>query len=191
MNAEDVKNYLTEDPEGQALLEDLKKPLLQKRDELLAELAKSNGKAGEVLQRSAESERLLNEERASIRKLVLTDQLDKLLKGASVPDLLRPNVTASLLAANDGIVEANGLERMGFIRTKDSEGKETQVDLQTFVNTWAQSDEGKQIIPQPMVPAGLGGRVKNHGGGSLPLSTFDSLSPEERMAHTRAGGTIE
>jgi hypothetical protein len=56
MDKAQVKQYLTEDDEGKALLEELKRPLLDKRDELLAETKRLREASSAAEQRAVAAE---------------------------------------------------------------------------------------------------------------------------------------
>ena len=147
MDKNEVQKYLTEDPAGQALLEDLKKPLLKKRDELLGEIKTLGEKHTATAQREADGKKLRISDQEAIRKLVIDDELRRQFKRLGIPITHVEALLAHLKANHDIEVVANGPLR---------EARIGEQKLSDFLNSWAQTDEAKALIPAPA----------NDGGGA-------------------------
>jgi len=182
-----------ETDEGKGWLEGQKKPLIDKRDELLEALRKANGAGAAAVQRAADFEKMLDEERSATRKILVEDRLSRLLEEKRVPALIRSNVMDAILNANDVQLEANGRERKAVVMTKGEGGKPLALPLEDWVkNVWAMSDEAKGVM---MGTRASGGGSRGPGPSldkpeSISLSQFEGMDAAARMDFIRHGGAI-
>ena len=93
MDIKELDTFIETD-QGKEWMTRHKKPLLDKRDELLGELKAVNGRLAEASQRVADSEKLLSEERAAIRKAVVDAPLTAMLEKIGAPLGVLPGVIA-------------------------------------------------------------------------------------------------
>lgn len=169
--------------EGQTWADTLKKPLIDKRDELLSELKAVNGRFASEAQRAADSLKLLDEERAAIRKAVIDAPLAAALEKIGAPPGVVPGVIAELKEVGDFQVKASGLDRSATVILKNAEGKPEELDLGSFVDRWNKAD-GKRKFTQPWANQGMPPM-----GGTAPAISRDnlaSMSAEEILANLPA-----
>jgi hypothetical protein len=158
-----------ESDEGKAWLESQKRPLLIKRDELLTELKSASGRLSELELSSKQTESILSEERAALAAVLVDQGLVSLLKEKRIYDSVIPSVTAMLKETYGITVKADGPNRMACGRTKETDGKESEISLADIVSTWSKTLEAKQVTPN-----------NNSGGGTPPgRFTFNSSTVPE------------
>ncbi|GAI90220.1 unnamed protein product, partial [marine sediment metagenome] len=140
MTKAEVLKFLTETEEGKGLLEELKKPLLTKRDELLAQIKNLGEKTTSVSQREADANRLLLDEREAINKMAIDDRLEVEFRRLEIPSTHWVALSAHIKAHNEIEVKANGPLRVAEIKGQK---------LSDFLDTWSKTDEAKALIPAP------------------------------------------
>jgi hypothetical protein len=155
MNANEVNEWIKSE-EGAAWLEGQKAGLVAKSKELLEALRIANGKTTEQAQRAADLEKILGEERGAVSKIVVDDQLARLLSSKAVMAPAIPGIVAELKERHALAVESNAQERKAYGKMTGADGKEAKVDLETIVNDWAQTAAAKASIIET-----------NSGGGAL------------------------
>lgn len=182
----ELESWILSD-EGKAWADGLKKPLLDKRDELLKALKDGNAALSASAQRAADADRLLSDERAAFGKVIIDDAIAAKLKSSSVFEATIPTATAAIKELYGLTAKADGLERKVIGKL---EGRE--IGLDEALDHWLLSDMGKANIPAS-INAGSsahGGAGHGSGVGSRPLAEFENLSPAARMDFVRQGGTI-
>jgi len=148
-------NQWIETPEGTQWLESQKRPLLDKRDELLSQLKSANGKLSELERRNSQTESNLSEERAALTSALVDQELSRLLKQAHVFEVALPSTIAALRETYGIRIQANGPDRKAIGTIKEEDEAEKQASLTEIVNLWRQTPEAAQVIEN-----------KNNGGGS-------------------------
>jgi hypothetical protein len=160
MDLKELEKWLVTD-EGSSWLESQKKPLLNKRDELLSQIKDANGKLTEWDQRSAAYEKCLSEEQAVVEKFVVDKELQSLLKNAFVFEGLIPDVIQSLKDGYTIKVKANGNDRTASGIIKDNSGNEKEIDLSAIVENWKQKPENKAMLASSSTGGGATGSMPN------------------------------
>jgi DNA repair exonuclease SbcCD ATPase subunit len=141
MDIQELEKWVTETPEGKQWLEGQKKPLLDKRDELLEKVNSGNAKVEQLNQRLASLESDLSKEQAVNKEVLLSRPLAEKLKQKGVFDALIP-VVSKTIAETYGLQLANG-NAIG--KVKDNE-TETELTLDQVIDTWSKSDSAKECF---------------------------------------------
>jgi hypothetical protein len=178
--------------EGKAWVEAQKKPLIMKREELLEALKKANGASAQAAQRAADLERILGEERAAVERVVVDGELGRILREGRVMEPAIPGLISELRESYGLAVKADGQDRKAIGKIRGADGKETEADLAAIYAAWKDTAEAKSVtLAQAAGGAGAQGGKGGPGGvRTLSLSSFEALSPAERVAFTKGGGTI-
>jgi hypothetical protein len=165
-------NQWIETEDGRAWADKIKQPLLNKRDELLAELKTANGKLAESEQRSAAAAEELSQERDALSALVVDKELSRILKEAHCMEGAIPGVIAELKESNAITVKADGLNRkaVGTITAEDGTTKEA--GLAELVSLWAAIPAAKQVI----LNSSTGGGALGSGGNVHSAPALGNLS---------------
>jgi len=166
MDITELETWIKTD-EGKQWEEQLKAPLLKNRDLLLSELKIANGKLSEAEQRNAQTENDLSEEKAVVSKLLIDNELRRLLNNTHVFEALIPDIANSLKNAYSITVKASGGDRMAMGKLKDKEGNETEAALEAIIKAWAELPESKSVI-----------RNVNSGGGAIGSFYRGSTAPK-------------
>jgi hypothetical protein len=162
MDKNEVREYLQNTEEGKALAEEIKQPLVQKRDELLTENRQLGEKLKTANQRAADSEELLSSEREAVKRMAIDDELDRHLDRIGVLDTHKEAVKSDLKSKNDFAIEANGTQRVA--KSKPQSDEESGAMIGDVVDRWAETDEAKASI-KAAVNSG-GGATGNSSGGA-------------------------
>lgn len=182
MDLKELEQWVSTE-EGRTWLDGHKKPLLDKRDELLSDLKAGNARLAELAQRAADSEKLLAEERQAIRRIVVDDGLAAALKQANVNPTSVPGLVAELRESNAFDVQSNGLER----KALGAGGK----DIGAAVAEWLGSPVAKFHVLAPVSNGGgaEGGRVQG-SQREMSFTAFNALDAGAKMGFFRDGGKI-
>ena len=132
-------------------------------------------KASEKLQGSLDSETKFST--SLLVKNGLTDALTKANVRPELADAARSMLSSMVTIKTDGD------KRNAFIGDKP---------LDDHVKEWSESDAGKPFIAAPG-NSGAGGHnssSESAAPNALPMEQFDQLTPAEKMAHTKDGGTV-
>jgi hypothetical protein len=125
---------------------------------------------------------LLLAEKAAVNRLLIDNGLTASLAAVGVTEAGMRFVKAAFIP--QAVVESDGDERVAVIGGKP---------LQDAVKEWAKTDEAKLFI-RAQASSG-GGANGGAGGGSVSAKTmkksaFGALSPQDRMAFMKSGGTL-
>jgi len=175
MDLKELDSWLATD-EGAAWLESQKKPLLNKRDEVLTELKNANGKYSELEQRFKETENALLVEKSAIAKLLIDDELVRLLSNHHVIEAHIPLIAKSLKETHGLTVNADGDTRTVIGNLKDNEGKETTASMADIVTAWANNKSNWDLIRGDL---NTGGGAPGSGRGAQSTKNFSGLSGRE------------
>jgi len=140
MDVKELESWLVTD-EGAAWLENQKKPLLDKRNELLSEISDQRSAVNNSNAKITEYEKSLSEEKAVVEKFVVDNELQSLLKRAFVFEGLIPDVIKNLKNAYGITIKASGGERTAIGKIKDTDGNEKEICLADIVENWKQKPE--------------------------------------------------
>lgn len=162
MNREAVRDYLTDNDEGRALLEELKAPLLQKRDELLAKVKTLNERLSDAVRRADGADELLAREREAVQHMAVDEALRRELGRVKVHPGHIEAVEALIKARSDIAVKADGQRRYAVIREGDEE-----TPLSEWLDSWADSEEGKGYVLAR----------DNSGGGAIGSGDSTNAGP--------------
>jgi hypothetical protein len=171
MDINELETWL-KTPEGEAWGEQLKSPLLQKRNELLAALKDSNAKLAELEQRSAAAAEELSQERQALSALVVDKELARMLKEAHTMETVIPSVIAELKESNAITVKADGPNRQAVGKTKGEDGTEQEQSLAEIVSAWAATPAAKQVT----LNSSTGGGALGSTGRAYVAHSLDKLS---------------
>jgi hypothetical protein len=130
-----------ETPEGKQWLEGQKKPLLDKRDELLEKVKAGNASLEQLTQRVANLESDLSKEQAVNREVLLSRPLAEKLKQKGVFEVLLPELSKSITGAY-GLHIANG-NAIGKVKNGDSE---TEMNLDQIIDHWSKLETSKDCF---------------------------------------------
>jgi len=147
MDIAELEKWVKENDEGKAWLESQKRPLLKKRDELLAELRSSSGRLSELEQRSRQTESILSEERAALAAVLVDKEIVSLLKEKRIYESVIPSVTATLKETYGITVKADGPSRTACGKAKRADGAESEISLPDIVSAWSKTPEAKEVTP--------------------------------------------
>jgi hypothetical protein len=145
MDTKELYQWL-ETPEGKKWGDEFKAPLLNKRDELLAELKTANGKLAELEQRSVATAEELSQEREAMSTFLVDKELARLLREAHVMEMAIPFALTKLKDSHEITVKADGLNRQAVGKTKAADGTEQEKSLAEIVTAWAATPAAKQVI---------------------------------------------
>jgi len=140
MNLQELETWLKTDG-GAAWLENQKKPLLEKRDELLEKVKTGNASIEQLNQRLASLESDLHKEQAVNREVLLSRPLAEKLKQKGVFEVLVPELSKTI-AETYGLQLANG-NAIGKVKEG---GKETELTLDQIIETWSKSEASKDCF---------------------------------------------
>lgn len=168
MDREAVKQYLENEEEGKALLEELKKPLISKRDELLSLNKQLHEKLTGETQRATDAAKLLEDERKAVRSMVVDQRLDAMMEEHAVIPSLRTIVKQKLLSENDIDVHADGTTRKAIVRHDENEKP-----LEEWFKSWTETDEARQVMLN-----------LSSGGGAIG-SDFTTTHPPEESEYSQ------
>jgi hypothetical protein len=161
MDANEVREYLQNTEEGKALLEEFKQPLINKRDELLAENRRLGEKLSAETQRATDNENLLADERTALHSHVVDGELDRLMDEHGVLPHAKEAVRSSIKSQNTIQLEkADGGKRVPMVANGDE-----QTSLEDYMASWANTDEAKSYIAADGYIVG-GVPTRSSGGGS-------------------------
>jgi len=174
MNIAELEKWL-ETAEGKTWLETQKKPLIEKRDELLAKISASNASADQLNEKIAGLESNLLKANGVIREVLLSRPLAEKLKEKGVFETLIPTLSESITEAYSLQIKANGdnQETIGKI-----DGKET--GLEQIIDAWSKTDKAKECF-KPM-------DVKKES--TSPDFKGGSPNPDKEMAALRRGAGL-
>lgn len=159
MNVEEVRKFLTETEEGKALAEEIKAPLLSKRDELLQENKRLGEKLTAETQRADDTEKLHKEDRAALHETIVDGTLDELMSKYNVLPQARESVRSAIKGRENITLEkSDGGRRVATVKTEDGKS----VPLEDYMHSWKETDEAKLYI-----------RAGNSGGGAQGNSKPD------------------
>jgi hypothetical protein len=155
--------------EGRAWLDGQKKPLLDKRDELLGEIKTRDARHAEAVQRAALAEKLLADQAAQR----VAEEAEKKREGL--------RALAAKLAADEGIA----LDPERFIGADEE-------TTRTLVATEA---ERFKTYAEAVLKAKYGNTGAPKSGTSatppaMPFDAFENLSAESKMDFMRKGGSL-
>lgn len=153
MNIDELNQFIETD-EGRSWLEGQKKPLIDKRDELLGELKAGSARIEEATQRAATVEQSLEAWRKATEAAVVDEPLKAALKNAGAFDSMLPGLVSALKEAHGLKVDASG----GGLALKDKEGKDASIAA--IIKDWSLGPEGQEItrIRYGTKPPAGGGR---------------------------------
>jgi hypothetical protein len=174
MDVTELNKWL-ETPEGKKWGDEFKAPLLNKRDELLAELKNANGKLAELEQRSAAAAEELSQERAAMSAFLVDQGLSDELRKAHCMESAIPSVVESLKNSHGISVKANGLTRQAVGKTRGEDGTEQETSLAEIISAWAQTPAAKQVT----LNSSTGGGARGSAGGVHTTHALDRLSGPE------------
>lgn len=152
------------------------------RDDLKAKLAEANKAAAKAV-KDAEAANKRAADIDSNYSLTLTDAaLTEALAKAGVTQPVHIKAAKALLASQVQAVDENGAR---VVKAGDK-------GLADFITEWAGSEEGQFFVaPNGSHGDGAhGGARVTTGKSSVTRATFDGMSAEARMAHTKQGGTV-
>lgn len=166
IDKEAIRKYLTEHEDGKALLEELKAPLLAKRDELLEEVKSLSGRFTESATKVNDLSTLLAQERGAVQRLVVDDALDRFLTRANVlPDRIE-TAKAILKGRHEITVNADGVQRKAVV------GERT---LEDVVREWSESDEARHFVAA----------AQNSGGGARGSGGYKPSPASDDQSYMR------
>jgi len=171
----ELNEWITTEP-GQKWGDEFKSPLLKNRDDLLSELKAAGSRSSLLEQRVKETENELSLEKAALSKILIDDELHRLLSQSHVFEPHIPTVMRNLKEAHGFTVTADGDNRTVTSTLKDSEGKETAASLADVVNAWANDK-----VNWPLIRGDLntGGGAPGSGRGSQSTKNYSGLSGRE------------
>jgi hypothetical protein len=141
MNVTELEKWVTETPEGQQWLEGHKKPLLDKRDELLEKVKTGNAGIEQLTQRVASLESDLSKEQGINKEVLLSRPLAEKLTQKGVFPVLVPELSKTI-AETYSLQLANG-NAIG--KVKEGE-KETELSLDQIIEHWSKLDTSKDCF---------------------------------------------
>jgi DNA repair exonuclease SbcCD ATPase subunit len=144
MNVQELEKWVTETPEGQQWLEGHKKPLLDKRDELLEKVKTGNASIEQLNQRLASLESDLSKEQGINKEVLLSRPLAEKLKEKGVFPVLVPELVKTL-SETYGLHIQDG-NAAGMLKV---DGKETALTIDQAIEHWSASDKAKDCF-KPM-----------------------------------------
>jgi len=148
--------------EGSKWLEGQKKPLLDKRDELLEKVRTGNAGIEQLNQRIASLESDLSKEQTVNREALLSRPLDEKLKQKGVFEVLIPELSKTIAEAY-GLRLADG----NAVGKVNENGKETELTLDQIIESWAKNDSAKDCFrPQDIKTQSTSPNFKS--GGTPP-----------------------
>jgi hypothetical protein len=153
---DEVNQFITTD-EGRAWLDGQKASLLEHKDQVLAELKKTNGEYSELKQRFEETENTLQSEKAVTSKYLIDNELTRLLKQANVFDDAIPQTIETLKSAYGLTVKTSGNDRTAIGVLKNESGEDTEAALEAVVKNWAGLPGSKYFIQATSTGGGAPG----------------------------------
>jgi hypothetical protein len=142
MDLKELESWVLTD-EGKQWLEGQKKPLLDKRDELLEKIKTGNASIEQLNQRLASLESDLSTANGTINEVLLHKPLAEKLKQKGVHEILIPELSKTI-SGTYGLGIANG-NAIG--KVKDGE-KETELTLDQVVDSWEKTASKDLFKPQ-------------------------------------------
>lgn len=161
IDIEELNGWIGTD-EGRAWADALKKPLLDKRDELLTGLRASNGSAAQAAQRAADAEKTLTDERAAMASILIERDFGRIMKDGRVMEPCIPAAIAELKETYGIQVKADGPSREAFGKIKAEDGTEREAGLNEIFDDWQKTDSAKKIT---FALRSSGGGAPGGGGG--------------------------
>jgi len=175
MNIDELNSWVVTD-EGKKWGDEYKSALLKNRDEVLAELKNAGGKYSELEQRFKETENALSGEKAVLSKILIDDELARLLSKHHVFETHIPLIVRSLKETHGFTVNADGDKRTVTGKVKDNEGKETTAGIADIVTAWANNKANWDLIRGDL---DTGGGAPGSGRGSQSTKNLSGLSGRE------------
>jgi len=180
MDVNELNEWIRTD-EGQTWLNEQKKGLIDKRDQLLASQKELNEQLKTAIQRADDAEKMLKDERGAIHSTVVGNTLDHFITGRVAPQY-REAAKALLTGRLDTTVKADGQQRIPMVGKdnlkdlplKDGEdGLPDQMPLTDYLDRWTMTEEAKAYLP---APDNSGGGAR--GGSSIPNVNADDLQQQ-------------
>lgn len=176
MNLSELNEWLETD-EGRQWLEDQKKPLLEKRTELLANVKSLNERLREATQRADDAEGTLKTEREAFRSTLVNNTFDQFIE-ERVATSFREGVKSLLSGRLTIDIEANGPQRtpvvtdgINSLPLKDGETELPQrVTLSDYLDRWQETEEASGYL---RAPANVGGGVGPATPEASPVTDFE------------------
>jgi hypothetical protein len=166
MDIKDLNEWLNTD-DGKAWIDGQKKPLIDKRDELLAALAKVNGQSALEAQRATENGKALEAERKAVERLILDDRAASEFKNSGVPDSLIMSGIEAMKKAHGLAIEVNGDGRKVVSKVT---GKD--VTPREVFELWGATPEGTTVLEQ-LRALKYGAKVPNASSSDRPFTLAD------------------
>jgi hypothetical protein len=151
---------------------EFKRPLLDKRTEILAALKEANGKLAESEQRSAAAAKELSQERAVLSTLLVDKELARILTEKRVMESALPGTVAELKDSYGITVKADGLSRETIGKIKGADGTEQEASLEEVASAWAATPAAKQVI----LNTNTGGGAPGSAGRAHTANSLSRLS---------------
>jgi hypothetical protein len=161
MDITELEKWIETTEDGRAWADKIKQPLLNKRDELLAELKTANGILAESERRFTVSAEELSQERAATSTFLVDQGLAHLLKETRVMESAIPSIIAELKESNAITVKADGLNRKAVGMATAEDGTEQEKSLAEIVSAWAATPAAKQVILNSSTGGGALGSTGN------------------------------
>jgi len=181
MNIEEL-NAWVETPEGKAWADGLKKPLLDKRDELLQKVKDLNEEHRTAAQQINDLTETLARERGDMRNTLIDREVSDFVDRHVVQGLRQG--AKALFTGLDIEVKADGKQRIPIVSKESLKGLPIEGDLpeglplRDYLETWAQTEEAKSYLA---APGNSGGGAR--GGFSPPNKTEVESFTEEVLKH--------
>lgn len=152
------------------------------RDDLKAKLAEANKVAAKATKDADAATKRAADIDSNYSRTLTDAALTEALAKAGVTQPVHIKAAKALLASQVQAVDENGAR---VVRAGDKA-------LADFITEWAGSEEGQFFVaPNGSHGDGAhGGARVTTGKSSVTRATFDGMSAEARMAHTRQGGTV-
>lgn len=152
------------------------------RDELKAKLAEANKVASKATKEAEAALKKASEIDSNYTRTLTDAALTEALAKAGVTQPVHIKAAKAMLAGQLQAVDENGAR---VVKAGDKA-------LADFITEWAGSEEGQFFVASSGAhgDGAHGGARVTSGKSSVTRSTFDGMSAEARMAHTKAGGTV-
>jgi hypothetical protein len=169
INIDELNTWIETD-EGKQWADILKSGLMNKNNELLAAIHKSDADMAGISQRLTEAEGNLENERAYIKSVIVDQALEALLNDRHYFKTIIPHCIETIKNAYGVNVRADGAGRSAVGTVKDAEGNDKQISLSECFEHFDNIPENHDMCP----PRNSGGGAPGGGsyyGGTNTMST--------------------
>jgi hypothetical protein len=156
--------------EGIKWLDTQKEGLIRKNEQLIGELKSAGGGVSELTQRVTDLQKQLDDKQAELKKALLFNPLDKLLKDNGCFEILIPQISRELQEIYDFTIDGNAGDTTGKVK---NEAEAQALPLGVIVDTFLKSESGRQFVNPASLKTQVISTTLDVKGGDPPCKPLE------------------